>query len=85
MNFPAQLRTGLYAVEYARGETVPRVETSAADSPAVEAYDVLLMQTHQAFVSSPETRDATVADNLKRGGGRPGNESLPPWWPGAGD
>jgi predicted amidohydrolase len=60
------LRTGLYAVEYARGEPVPRVETSPADSSAVEAYDVLLMQTHQAFVSSPETRDATVADNLKR-------------------
>jgi predicted amidohydrolase len=66
VNFPAQLRTGLYAVEYARGEPVPRVETSPADSSAVEAYDVLLMQTHQAFVSSPETRDATVADNLKR-------------------
>lgn len=66
VNFPAQLRTGLYAVEYARGEPVPRVETPPADSSAVEAYDVLLMQTHQAFVSSPETRDATVADNLKR-------------------
>ena len=67
VNFPAQLRTGLYAAEYRRGETVPRTAASPASSPpAVEAYDVLLMQTHQAFVSSAETRDASVADNLKR-------------------
>ncbi|MFZ9477561.1 MAG: nitrilase-related carbon-nitrogen hydrolase [Steroidobacteraceae bacterium] len=66
VNFPAQLRTGLYAAEYARGEPLPRVTESSAATPPVEAYDVLLMQTHQAFVSNPDTRDATVADNLKR-------------------
>ena len=66
VNFPAQLRTGLYAAEYARGEPLPRVTESSAATAPVEAYDVLLMQTHQAFVSNPDTRDATVADNLKR-------------------
>ncbi len=29
-------------------------------------YDVLMMQTHEAFIGSPEDRDATIADNLAR-------------------
>ncbi|MFM8518534.1 MAG: nitrilase-related carbon-nitrogen hydrolase [Nevskiaceae bacterium] len=66
VNFPAQLRTGLYAAEYARGEPVPRAAVPTANEPALEASVVLLVQTQQAVVSNPDTRDATVADNLKR-------------------
>ena len=63
IHFPAQLRTALYAREFERA-----THRSAHVEPAesLEAYDVLMMQAHQNFVSSPETRDATIADNLKR-------------------
>lgn len=67
VNFPAQLRTGLYGEIYRR--------TAAGQWPATPmpraanpdpAYDVLLMQAHQTFVSDLETRDATIASNLAR-------------------
>ena len=68
VNLPAQLRTDLYAGIYAaasRGELDPGAAQRAA-APAPPAYDVLMMQTHEAFIGSPEDRDATIADNLSR-------------------
>ena len=76
VNFPAQLRTALYAREYeaavakrnnGNGSIVGThtVAAPAATEP-IEAYDVLLMQSHQAFVAGPETRDATIAANLQQ-------------------
>jgi predicted amidohydrolase len=61
INFPAQLRTGLYAGAYAAGA---RAEPDAAAAPP--AYDVLMMQTHEAFIGGPDDRDATIDDNLTR-------------------
>jgi predicted amidohydrolase len=74
IHFPAQLRTGLYAEVYARaarGESAgagapPAAPASPAAPAAHEAYDVLLMQTHQVFVGGPDSRDATIRDNLDR-------------------
>ena len=65
INFPAQLRTGVYAGVYgsaARGELAAAPSVHAAASPA--AYDVLMMQAHQAFVDGPADRDATIGRNL---------------------
>jgi predicted amidohydrolase len=65
VNFPAQLRTSLYAPFYARAAAaLPRPVTEAAPSGPV--YDVLLMQAHQVFVQDPTRRDAVVQDNLRR-------------------
>ena len=70
INFPAQLRTALYAREFERA--AERARTSPAESAAnsslesIDAYDVLMMQAHQNFVANPETRDATIADNMQR-------------------
>jgi predicted amidohydrolase len=78
INFPAQLRTGLYAGAYAEGaRSAPRIGAPPApggaaggapsvDAPAPPAYDVLMMQTHEAFIGSPEDRDSTIDDNLTR-------------------
>ena len=70
INFPAQLRTALYAREFAlAAERNEKLSTEAAQTPppeAIEAYDVLMMQAHQNFVAKPETRDATIADNMQR-------------------
>ncbi|MCU0757729.1 MAG: hypothetical protein MUF07_00820 [Steroidobacteraceae bacterium] len=68
VNFPAQLRTALYAPSYAaaaRGELDPGAAARAA-APAPPAYDVLMLQTHEAFIGSEADRDATIADNLDR-------------------
>ena len=64
VNFPAQLRTGLYAGAYAAGARAEPEATPAG--PVPPAYDVLMMQTHEAFVGGPEDRDATIDDNLSR-------------------
>ncbi len=60
VNFPATLRTQLYAGFYERGATT---QTAADSGPA---YDVLLMQAHQVFATDPQTRDATIQGNLQR-------------------
>ena len=68
VNFPAQLRTGLYAGAYAaaaRGELDPGAAARLA-APAPPPYDVLMMQTHEAFIGGEQDRDATIADNLSR-------------------
>jgi predicted amidohydrolase len=61
INFPGQLRTNLYAREFA-------VAAQAAPLPpppeALESYDVLMMQAHQAFVDGPQDREETINRNL---------------------
>jgi predicted amidohydrolase len=64
VNFPAQLRTGLYAGAYAAGAGA--TPGGATTDVAPPAYDVLMMQTHEAFIGGPDDRDATIDDNLTR-------------------
>ncbi|MEY4357618.1 MAG: hypothetical protein RL469_944, partial [Pseudomonadota bacterium] len=70
INFPAQLRTALYAREFEhaaeRTRESPTESTANSSMESIEAYDVLMMQSHQNFVANPETRDATIADNMQR-------------------
>ncbi len=70
INFPAQLRTALYAREFERAaertRTSPTESAGNSSMESIEAYDVLMMQSHQNFVANPETRDATIADNMQR-------------------
>lgn len=63
VNFPAQLRTALYAPFYARAAAAPPRPVAAAAGPA---YDVLLLQAHQVFAQDPARRDQVVQDNLRR-------------------
>jgi predicted amidohydrolase len=68
INFPAQLRTGVYAGIYAaaaRGE-IEVADPAVAASQAPAPYDVLMMQTHEVFVAGPEDRDTTIEGNLSR-------------------
>lgn len=60
INFPAQLRTQLYAGFYERAAETPRIARET-DGPV---YEVLMMQAHQTFVTSLETRDAVIKANL---------------------
>lgn len=67
INFPAQLRSDLYAEMYARAAAssqAPPAEDQALDAPA---YDVLLMQCHEVFATGPDDRDRVIADNMQRG------------------
>ncbi len=72
INFPAQLRTALYAPFYARAATAaaapggPRARAVGEAAPTGPVYDVLLMQAHQVFAQDPTRRDAVVQDNLRR-------------------
>ena len=66
INFPAQLRTGVYSGVYssaANGTLSPGASRHAATSPA--SYDVLMMQSHQIFVDGPSDRDETISRNLE--------------------
>ena len=65
VNFPAQLRTAVYAGYYARaasGELTGHHLESRTTGPA---YDVLMMQSHQEFAQQLETREATLRRNLQ--------------------
>jgi predicted amidohydrolase len=69
VNFPAQLRSALYGPIYRRAAEGGWPTTPAPAAPTAvpdPAYDVLLMQAHQTFVTDLETRDATIAGNLSR-------------------
>lgn len=66
INFPAQLRTALYAREFAYAAERAARTPQNPSTETIEAYDVLMMQSHQNFVANPETRDATIADNMQR-------------------
>jgi predicted amidohydrolase len=60
INFPAQLRTQLYAGFYERAAQTPRLHRET-DGPV---YEALMMQSHQVFVTGLETRDAVIKANL---------------------
>ena len=67
INFPAQLRSGLYAEMYERAVASPKApaaEDQVLDAPV---YDVLLMQCHEVFATGPDDRDRVIADNMRRG------------------
>jgi predicted amidohydrolase len=69
INFPAQLRTQLYAPFYARAAAeraagMPRFTASTAEPQPGPAYDVLLMQTHEIFVTDLAGRDEVIGRNL---------------------
>lgn len=63
VNFPAQLRSDLYAAEYENVTAAPLTAAGETDGPV---YQVLMMQTHEVFVGAPENRDRVIADNLDR-------------------
>lgn len=60
INFPAQLRTELYAGFYERAGETPR-PSRETDGPV---YEALMMQAHQTFVTGLDTRDAVIKANL---------------------
>lgn len=65
LNFPAQLRTKLYAVEYDRAAA--RAKDWATEAPhPIAPYQVLLAQSHITTVPSVEEADAVISANLDR-------------------
>jgi predicted amidohydrolase len=69
VNFPAQLRTGLYGPFYRRAAQERSASQQKFTTPTMEpqtgpAYDVLLMQTHQIFVSDLASRESVIQQNM---------------------
>ncbi|MEQ9111891.1 MAG: nitrilase-related carbon-nitrogen hydrolase [Rhodospirillaceae bacterium] len=67
INFPAQLRTELYAKAYEQVAATPVAAPSEDDAVTAPVYDVLLMQTHERFATGPHDRDEAIAENMARG------------------
>lgn len=67
INFPAQLRTELYAEAYHQAVNTPIAMPTQTEAEEAPVYDVLLMQTHEKFATGPEDRDEVIADNMQRG------------------
>lgn len=69
LNFPAQLRTKLYAVEYnrapARAKDWPKGQHGEPKEP-IAPYQVLLTQAHITTASDVETADEVISMNLDR-------------------
>ncbi len=65
LNFPAQLRTKLYAVEYNRAPARAKDWATEAKEP-MAPYQVLLTQAHITTASSVETADEIISMNLDR-------------------
>lgn len=65
LNFPAQLRTKLYAVEYNRAEACAKDWLGETEAP-ITPYQVLLTQAHITTVSSVEDADEVITHNLDR-------------------
>ncbi len=63
-NFPATLRTALYAAYYERAAA----NSAGADNAALTGpqYEVLLLQSHQVFATQLESRDQTIQQNLQQ-------------------
>jgi predicted amidohydrolase len=59
-NLPAQVRTRLYADQYARVAAMPK----AAPQDSGPVYDVLMAQTHQRFATDANRRDEIYASAL---------------------
>ena len=65
LNFPAQLRTKLYAVEYNRAPARAKDWASEPSQP-IAPYQVLLAQAHITTASSVDTAEEIIAMNLDR-------------------
>ena len=69
LNFPAQLRTKLYAVEYdraaARAKDWAQPE-KGAPKPSIAPYQVLIAQAHITTASTVENADEIISMNLDR-------------------
>ncbi|MDX2223367.1 MAG: nitrilase-related carbon-nitrogen hydrolase [Rhodospirillaceae bacterium] len=61
INYPAQLRSALYAEFYDRAARAPRPLETRADGPV---YDVLMMQVCEKFTGPLETRERIINENL---------------------
>ena len=66
INFPAQMRSALYAEMYARAAASPGPPATGDDARDAPVYDVLLMQSHEVFATGPHDRDQVIADNMQR-------------------
>lgn len=67
INFPAQLRSSLYAEAYQNAADMPVTPPNETEAAGAPVYDVLLMQTHEKFATGPADRDEVIADNMQRG------------------
>ena len=65
LNFPAQLRTQLYAVEYDRAAARAK-DWGKDDAAPIAPYQVLLAQAHITTVPSIEDADEVIGMNLDR-------------------
>lgn len=65
LNFPAQLRTKLYAVEYNRAAARAKDWATEPNTP-IAPYQVLLTQAHITTVPNVEDADAVISANLDR-------------------
>lgn len=61
-----QLRTQLYASIYERAAAQSLTRPAATDGPAVEFYDVVMMQSHQIFIDGPGSREGALSQNMER-------------------
>lgn len=65
LNFPAQLRTKLYAAEYNHAPARAR-NWATEPKPPIEPYQVLLTQAHITTASEVETANEVISLNLDR-------------------
>jgi predicted amidohydrolase len=77
LNFPAQLRTKLYAVEYDRA-TARAKNWATEPAPPIAPYQVLIAQAHITTVPSVEQADEVISANLDRSLGLAGKFAMQP-------
>lgn len=77
LNFPAQLRTELYFVEYNRAAARAK-EWAIEPAAPITPYQVLLAQSHITTVPSVEQADEVISANLDRSLGLAGKFAMQP-------
>jgi predicted amidohydrolase len=77
LNFPAQLRTKLYAVEYDRAAARAKDWATEPAKP-IAPYQVLIAQAHITTVPSVEQADEVISANLDRSLGLAGKFAMQP-------
>ncbi|MBT5242227.1 MAG: hypothetical protein HN793_12675 [Rhodospirillaceae bacterium] len=77
LNFPAQLRTKLYAVEYDRAAARAKDWATEPQKP-IAPYQVLIAQAHITTVPSVEQADEVISANLDRSLGLAGKFAMQP-------
>ncbi len=77
LNFPAQLRTKLYAVEYDRAAARAK-DWATEPTPPIAPYQVLIAQAHITTVPSVEQADEVISANLDRSLGLAGKFAMQP-------